>query len=387
MPTLLELFATGSEIGNKMARESRARFNARKEFGDAADNPVLFQQLENIEATQNNQRRQDTRLGLSQRADKRAQKTFDTNQKRQRDADTRANALRAVNALRSARDRGEDIGVAFDRLSPLLEDMGVDPADFPNMKQTIIDDSSSLDDFAAALTDRRTSGRSTAQEAKAESEAAELSVEQQTALVKLGDTLKRVERLADPSRAAAGRAVFGLPGVRKLGLGGFGAFGAVPSTPAGNFAADIEALSGDVRLQAFKTLKGGGQITETESEFAAQATANLSRDNQSFEQFQRELKDLRDFLSALDNAANQRAQGIDVPEITPNAPESVRAASGETTDPADVGGMTGFANIPVGTVVEEGGLGTFMGGDPTKLENWRPFDDTIPDSARPPRAE
>lgn len=63
----------------------------------------------------------------------------------------RAAALNAVNMLRSARDRGADIGSVFDRLAPVLPKLGVDPAEVAPLRQQITADPKVLDDLYAGL--------------------------------------------------------------------------------------------------------------------------------------------------------------------------------------------------------------------------------------------
>ena len=59
---------------------------------------------------------------------------------------------------------------------------------------------------------------------------------------------------------------------------GFGVAGYLPATDTTNFKERLEQIKGETFLQAFNTLKGGGQITETEG---AKATAALNRMSKS----------------------------------------------------------------------------------------------------------
>ena len=68
-----------------------------------------------------------------------------------------------------------------------------------------------------------------------------------------------------------------------------------------------------IRSAAFETLKGGGQITEKESEFAADAIAKLTRSTSPAE-YRRELKRLRAYMENLMGVAARRANGEEVPE-------------------------------------------------------------------------
>jgi hypothetical protein len=73
---------------------------------------------------------------------------------------------------------------------------------------------------------------------------------------------------------------------------------------------DLENLEAKVFLEAFETLKGGGQITEREGIQAQRAMENLSR-QQSPQQLQKNLRDLKDIiLKGQERARNK----IQVPE-------------------------------------------------------------------------
>lgn len=79
----------------------------------------------------------------------------------------------------------------------------------------------------------------------------------------------------------------------------------------------IKQIQGQAFLQAFESLKGGGQITETEGKAATEAQARLSR-RQSPEAFKAALIELR----MIADAAARRARGEQVPEITREAVEA-----------------------------------------------------------------
>ncbi len=120
------------------------------------------------------------------------------------------------------------------------------------------------------------------------------------------DSLSRIDEIRSPELRPAVEAVFGLPGFRSIGQGGLGALGAIPGTPAADAANRIEALVSQLRLTAFERLKGAGQITEKESEFAANAMANLDR-AQSPDSFFRELSRVEAVLRKADAVSRLRA--------------------------------------------------------------------------------
>lgn len=69
----------------------------------------------------------------------------------------------------------------------------------------------------------------------------------------------------------------------------------LPGTDPTDFQVVLDQIGGTAFLQAFESLKGGGQITEVEGKKATDAMARLNR-SQSDEEFQRSLQDLRDVM-------------------------------------------------------------------------------------------
>ncbi|GGE36376.1 hypothetical protein GCM10007276_12320 [Agaricicola taiwanensis] len=81
---------------------------------------------------------------------------------------------------------------------------------------------------------------------------------------------------------------------------------AVPGTEAYRFGERARMLEGQAFLQAFESLKGGGQITEVEGQKATQAIGRLST-SQRAEDYRAALKELRDIVQASKARAQQRA--------------------------------------------------------------------------------
>jgi len=92
---------------------------------------------------------------------------------------------------------------------------------------------------------------------------------------------------------------------RERGTGKSSVFNAVPFTAGADFQAKIDQLGGQTFLQAFESLKGGGQITEIEGLKAQNAIARLST-AQTEEGFLQALKDLREVALA----AHARARAM-----------------------------------------------------------------------------
>jgi CII-binding regulator of phage lambda lysogenization HflD len=70
----------------------------------------------------------------------------------------------------------------------------------------------------------------------------------------------------------------------------------IPGTPQRRVGARIDQLDGQAFLQAFESLKGGGQITEIEGQKATQAIGRLD-DYQNPEDYKQALVELRDILA------------------------------------------------------------------------------------------
>lgn len=114
----------------------------------------------------------------------------------------------------------------------------------------------------------------------------------------------------------------------------------IPGTEAKNFQVVLEQLQGSAFLQAFESLKGGGQITEIEGKKATDAIARLNR-AQSDEEFKVALGELREVMSL-----------------------GLQRLGGAT---ADGGRPTNIERPKVGDVV--GGY-RYKGGNPANRSNW-----------------
>lgn len=102
-------------------------------------------------------------------------------------------------------------------------------------------------------------------------------------------------------------AVVGMP---NPAYGGFGPLGNLPGTPAADFQAKLSQLGGKQFLEAFESLKGGGQITQIEGEKATNAIAAMQT-SQSEEQFIKSLNEFKQIVSgALDRARAKASQPI-----------------------------------------------------------------------------
>lgn len=121
---------------------------------------------------------------------------------------------------------------------------------------------------------------------------------------------------------------------------------AIPGTPMYRFGQRVKQLDGQAFLQAFESLKGGGQITEIEGTKATQAIGRLSS-AQSAADYKEALTELRSILSTAAArpqgwVEQQRAivEGTDVipPDVMVTmSPEQIRAL-----------GPAGLTRIPLG---------------------------------------
>lgn len=93
---------------------------------------------------------------------------------------------------------------------------------------------------------------------------------------------------------------------KRYAVGVLGAAPTVPGTPQADFVALLEQAQGKAFLEAFNTLKGGGQITEVEGKKATQAIARMQR-SQSVAAFNSALDDYKAVIQGGLRRAQQRA--------------------------------------------------------------------------------
>jgi hypothetical protein len=119
-----------------------------------------------------------------------------------------------------------------------------------------------------------------------EAKSRELSQSRQAGIATMADSIQTIDKaLTHPGRTTA-TGVSGQIDPRNYLAG----------TDATNFKVLMDQIGGKAFLQAFESLKGGGQITETEGKKATDAIARLNR-AQSDAEFQQALVDFRQVLS------------------------------------------------------------------------------------------
>lgn len=113
---------------------------------------------------------------------------------------------------------------------------------------------------------------------------------------------------------------------KKYGVGVLGVLPGVPGTEQKGFVTLIDQAKGQVFLEAFNSLRGGGAITEAEGKKATEALARLDR-TQSPVDFDAALDDLEAVVKNGVKAARQKA-GIDNPVTDLGSDEWIDAGDG-----------------------------------------------------------
>lgn len=149
---MLDSFVAGYELPGRL----RARAAAKDEFGAAAEDPGLFSALrEDRRAEAGDEREQEQHeqmTAIRGAQEGRDAATFDYTMETAEETRKRKAVLGLLNGLRSARDRGEDIGEAFDQQVEVLRGLGISDEDIPAMREAIIEDPAKLDDYHQTLT-------------------------------------------------------------------------------------------------------------------------------------------------------------------------------------------------------------------------------------------
>jgi hypothetical protein len=101
------------------------------------------------------------------------------------------------------------------------------------------------------------------------------------------------------------------PGLRFI-VGGYSVAPVVPGTDQADAFAKYEQLQGKLFLEAFNTLKGGGQITEVEGAKATAAISSLANRRQSLHSYNKAIADLESVVNAAEKRASFKA-GKSVP--------------------------------------------------------------------------
>jgi flagellar protein FlgJ len=127
------------------------------------------------------------------------------------------------------------------------------------------------------------------------------------AIIGAKNTLKQIDDLlAHP----------GLP--KAVGLGKLNPQVLLPATDARDFAVRFDQLKGGAFLEAYKTLKGGGAITQVEGEKATAAIARMDR-SQSQGEFRKAMQDfkeaVRDGVAKIEAQTGRGGDGMSIRRI------------------------------------------------------------------------
>jgi len=120
-------------------------------------------------------------------------------------------------------------------------------------------------------------------DAKFEANAPQAIATSKTALTKIDEMLAH-PGLA-PAVGAGGKGTLGIPGIAQY----------IPGSDAASFKVRLDEILGGAFMQAFDTLKGGGEITEKEGEKATAAITRMST-SQSEEEFKKAAKEFQNVL-------------------------------------------------------------------------------------------
>lgn len=125
------------------------------------------------------------------------------------------------------------------------------------------------------------------------------------------------------------------PGI-KLGTGVTSALNVVPGTNQFAFGERVKQLQGQAFLQAFESLKGGGQITQVEGDKATAAIARLNT-GQSEKDFRQALGELRDIVTrARERAAARLPQAQGAATVPQAAPQQAAPAQAQPAAPQNI---------------------------------------------------
>ena len=139
---------------------------------------------------------------------------------------------------------------------------------------------------------------------------------QATSAVNLPQTIAQAENsmqlvddiLNDPAFAN----VVGLPGSVSGLSSKFGA--PVMGSPEAGFISKIDQLKGQQFMQAYETLKGGGQITEVEGKKATEAISRMTNTNQSEADYRKAAEDFKKIIQGAVSRAKMKAGGQAAPK-------------------------------------------------------------------------
>lgn len=178
--------------------------------------------------------------------------------------------------------RGQDITAATAKAGQDITVRGQNLTNKRELERIAIEKGRNSPEYIKAEAKAREQGKA---QAKFEANAPQALVTAKNAVTKINDLLTHPGLNA--AVGAGGFGTLGIPGVAKY----------VPGTDAADFKARLDEVLGGAFMEAFNTLKGGGQITEKEGEKATAAITRMST-SQSEAEFKKAAKEFQSVIKS-----------------------------------------------------------------------------------------
>jgi hypothetical protein len=178
--------------------------------------------------------------------------------------------------------RGQDMTAATAKAGQDVTVRGQNLTNKRELERIAIEKGRNSPEYIKAEAKAREQGKA---QAKFEANAPQALVTAKNAVTKINDLLTHPGLNA--AVGAGGFGTLGIPGVAKY----------VPGTDAADFKARLDEVLGGAFMEAFNTLKGGGQITEKEGEKATAAITRMST-SQSEAEFKKAAKEFQSVIKS-----------------------------------------------------------------------------------------
>lgn len=178
--------------------------------------------------------------------------------------------------------RGQDMTAATAKAGQDVTVRGQNLTNKRELERIAIEKGRNSPEYIAAEAKAREKGKA---QAKFEANAPQALVTAKNAVTKIN------ELLTHPGLNSA----VGLGGISTLGIPGIANY--IPGTDAADFKARLDEVLGGAFMEAFNTLKGGGQITEKEGEKATAAITRMST-SQSEAEFKKAAKEFQSVIKS-----------------------------------------------------------------------------------------
>lgn len=356
MANMFETAVGGYQAGLAIEKDRRALKAATDKYGAAANDPGLFSALEGLDQSKRAETRaaesHDLKMSTGRAQERRIQQAFDMDKKNAETTKRRQAVLGLVNGLRSARDRGEDVGEAFDALTESLPALGVDPQDIPAMREELLKDPSILDDYHASLAGP---SKMTASERRASDEAQKAKEEAKQGRVNVSRTVGKMRTLYDRLDE--------LGGIRSTEAGRIDSMGRyAAASPVGRM---VGTVLGTEEESIRRSIEGLRPSLINAMKSAESMGARMFDSNKDMELWLATVtdpsQDIQTVKRLLDEFESKYGAALNGEEIAPIAPpntDEYQRQDGSDTQEIHVG----FKDPDTGAV--------FQGGDPGDPTNW-----------------